>query len=61
MEFPLWHNAISSVLGALRHRFNPWHSGLRIQHCHSCGLGHNYGSDLIPGWELHMPRVAKKI
>ena len=25
-----------------------WHSGLRIQQCHSCGLGHNCGSDLIP-------------
>ena len=26
-----------------------WHSGLRIQHCHSCSLGHDYGSDLILG------------
>ena len=25
------------------------HSGLRIQCCHSCGLGCNCGSDLIPG------------
>ena len=25
------------------------HSGLRIQHCCSCGLGHNYRSDLILG------------
>ena len=24
-------------------------SGLRIWSCHSCGLGCNYGSDLIPG------------
>ena len=27
-----------------------WHSGLRIWHCHSCGLGHNCGSALISGW-----------
>ena len=26
-----------------------WHSGLRIWHCSSCGLGLNYGLDLIPG------------
>ena len=25
------------------------HSELRIWHCHSCGLGHDCGSDLIPG------------
>ena len=25
-----------------------WHSGLRIRHCHSCGVGYNCGSDLIP-------------
>ena len=25
------------------------HSELRIQHCCSCGLGCNYGSDLISG------------
>ena len=25
------------------------YSGLRIRHCCSCGLGCNYGSDLIPG------------
>ena len=24
------------------------HSGLRIWQCHSCGLGHNDSSDLIP-------------
>ena len=27
------------------------HNGLRIQHCCSCGLGRNYGLDLIPGLE----------
>ena len=25
------------------------HSGLKICHCLSCGLGHNYSSDLILG------------
>ena len=24
-------------------------SGLKIQHCHSCGVGHNCGSDVSPG------------
>ena len=28
-----------------------WCSGLRIQHCHSCGLGCNCSSDLTPGLE----------
>ena len=40
------------------------HNGLRIQHCHSCDLGHNCGLDLIPspgtpyatGW----PKKKKK-
>ena len=27
-----------------------WHSGLRIQGCCSCGLGHNCSLDLIHGW-----------
>ena len=31
----------------LRCRFDPW-NGLRIQHCHSCGLGHSCGLDSIP-------------
>ena len=26
-----------------------WHGGLRIPRCHSFGLGHDHGSDLIPG------------
>ena len=26
-----------------------WHSGLRIQCCHSCGLGQDLSLDLIPG------------
>ena len=25
------------------------HSGIRIQHCHSCSLGCSYGLDLMPG------------
>ena len=28
-----------------------WLSGLRIWHCHCCGLGHCCGSGLIPGLE----------
>lgn len=47
------------MLGTLRHRFTPclaWPSGLRILCCHSCGLGHNGVSDLIPG--LGIPCAA---
>ena len=29
--------------------------GSRIQHCHSCSLGRNCSSDLIPVAELHVP------
>ena len=28
------------------------HSGLRIQHCHSCGISQSYGSDSIIGPEI---------
>ena len=31
-----------------------WHSGLRIQCCHSCSL------DVILAWELHMPQGSQK-
>ena len=34
------------------------HSGLRIQHCHSCSAGSSCSSDSIPGWEL--PYAIKK-
>ena len=37
-------------------RFLARHSGLRIQCCHSFGLGHNCSSDLIPG--LGTPHVT---
>ena len=30
-------------------RYPARHSGLRIWHCRSCGIGHNCKSDLIPG------------
>lgn len=40
------------------------HSRSRIQCCPSCGLGHNYGSDMIPGLEiscaLGWPKKEKK-
>ena len=40
------------------------HSGLRILHCLSCGLGHNCGSDLIPDpgtlYALGWPKRKKK-
>ena len=41
-----------------------WHSGLRIQRSHSCGLSHNCSSDLIPGpgapHSLGRPKKEKK-
>ena len=42
-EFLLWCNGISGVLGALGCRFD-------TQPGTCCGLAHNYGLDLIPGW-----------
>ena len=52
MELPLWHKGISDVLEAagMQVQSPAWHSGLRIWLCHSCSLGHDCGSDLIPGW-----------
>ena len=29
--------------------FQLWHSGLRIQHCCSCGVDHSCGSNAVPG------------
>ena len=38
-----------------------WHSGLRILRCQSCGVGHNCGSDLIPGpGTQYAPQAARK-
>ena len=34
------------------------HNGLRIQHCHSCGLGDNCGWDLSPA--LRTPDVERR-
>ena len=40
------------------------HSGLRFQHCHSCGIGCNCGSDMIPGlgtpYAVGWPEKEKK-
>lgn len=50
-------------LWSTEHRFNPHLDtvgGLSIWCCGSCSIGHNCGSDLIPGWELHLLQVAKK-
>ena len=42
-------------------QFPGQHSGLRIWHCHSCSLGHNCGSDLIPGQGIpHATGQSKK-
>ena len=40
-----------------------WHSGLRIQDCHSCGIGGNWISDLISGlgtpYAMRQPKKEK--
>ena len=37
-----------------------WPSGLRIQHCHCCGLGHHSDTGSIPGQELPHTKGAAK-
>lgn len=40
----------------------PWHCGLRIWSCHSCGTGLNCGSNWIPGpRNFHRPQVQSKL
>ena len=48
-EFPLWWNGIGGISGALGAGLTQWHSELRIWCCHSCSIGRNCGSGLIPG------------
>lgn len=48
----IWELRLGSVTSwehRMQVRSPAQHSGLRIHHCHSCGLGHNHGSNLIPG------------
>lgn len=47
-EFQLWCNRISNISAVLGCKFDPPHSGLRIQWCPSRGIGCNCCSDLIP-------------
>ena len=60
LQWDWWH------LGSAGTQVRPpaWRNGLRIQPCRSCGLGHNYGSDLISGpgtpYALEWPRKEKK-
>ena len=43
-------------------KFPLWHSGLRIWHCPSCGMGCSCSSDPIPGpgTSFHMPQVQSE-
>ena len=66
-EFPLWHNGIGGISGALGCRPDPWpaqHSELRIWHCCSCSIGCNCSSDLIPSpgtpYAVGQPKKEKK-
>lgn len=61
----MWHHGIRGISGALGCRFDPWPAQwVKIWHCHSCGLGPNYCSDLIPGWGTPhakgRPKMKKK-
>ena len=64
-EFLLWHNGISSISAVPGCRFNPWPHTVdwRIHRCHSCGVGCNYSSALIPGpgtpYAMEQPRKNK--
>ena len=66
LEFPLWRNVTGSISTVAGCGFNPQPSGVgsMIQHCCSCGVGHNCGSDLIPGPEapytVRQPKKEKK-
>ena len=42
-------SAIAQVAVEVRVLFPAQHSGLKIWHCHSCGIGCSCSSDLIPG------------
>ena len=45
---PQWVSDLACLCGSFG--FKPaQHSGLRIQNCCSCAIGHSYGLDLIPG------------
>ena len=37
-----------------------WHRGLRIRHCHSCGIDSNCSSNVILCLELHIPQGSQK-
>lgn len=62
----VWRNRIGGVLGAT----GAWawcldqYSGLRIQPCRSCSLGHSCGSSMIPGpgapCAAKWPKMTKK-
>ena len=43
------HTAVVLVAAEAWVQSLAWHSGLRIQPCHSCGIGHYCGSDSIRG------------
>ena len=40
--------------------FPDQHSGLEIQHCHSCGIGHSCSWDLSLAGNFHMVGVKMK-
>ena len=50
-EFPLWGYGISGGSAVPEYRFDtqPGTVGSGIWHCHSCGVGHKCGLDLISG------------
>ena len=58
-----WHQQHLGSPG-MQVQFLAYCSGLRIWCCRSCGLGHNCGSDLIPGWGTlyagGWPKMKKK-
>ena len=51
VQFHLWHSGLMIWLVSVEVRVQSlaWHSRLRIQHCHSCGVGRSSSLDSVPG------------
>ena len=51
--------AAAQVAAEVQVQFPGRGSGLKFWHCHTCGIGHNCGSDSIPGLGISAAAVIK--